>query len=215
MLLKLLLFSLALACVFSRECEAQTFFYSFNGTIPAGVSNHPLIADGEAFTALFEIDFTSPDNVPEDSTLGVYENSVISGLVSFSGGYESPLSFATGDVLIANNFVDSGVFVDAVQVNSAGARFQAVTTDLASLASDQLPFPGQILNSNSVGDGTQALIQLSYTDDIGSINYSVVQSPNVNFAATAVPEPNSAALLITIVLLSNVFMRRRTPLAVG
>ena len=214
MLLKLILFSLAVACVFSPECEAQTFLYSFDGNVPAGASNHPLIANGETFTALFEIDFTTSDVIPADSTQAEYQNSLISGMVSFSGGYESPLSFATGNVLIGNNLDIFGEFVDLVQVNSGDNVFQAVTTDLASLSSDQFPLPGQILNS-SVGDEITEFFQLNYLDEFGSVIYSSAQSSNVNFTATAVPEPNGTAMLITIVLISSVFRLRRISTVVG
>ena len=146
------------------------------------------------------IDEAVEDEAFDDPTFGSFQNSILSGSLEFSGGFVATLDLSIGGILIGNDF--AGI-VDVIQAGGGNFNVQANTSDLSAFESDQLPIPGTILNSNDTAPSD--FIQLVYGDDFGLVAYGVENASNVNFSATAVPEPTGILPLIA----SLVYLRRR------
>ena len=59
--MKLFVSVLLAGCIAASVVRGDTLEYTFIGTIPAGGSQHPNVADLETFIARFLVDDTTPD----------------------------------------------------------------------------------------------------------------------------------------------------------
>jgi hypothetical protein len=197
---------------FCGNLQADIVQYTFTGQIPLDPTEntHSEIENGEFWEANFLVDL----NTPNQSLDGLYPNALISGSLSFSGGFTAHFDFFnTSDLQVLNDFdlVIMEEPFDFIQIREAntGEAFVWVaflTTDLSFLTSDALPGPG---TSGSPMPPTYdaALFQLFYADFTGAVQYTTQAANNVTFSASAIPEPSSflAILLMTM----SVTMRRR------
>ena len=201
-----LLLTLVFSAIVSQSLSAD-YIYTFDGVLPSGASSHNQVDDGESFVATFVIDGTVADSEPGDTSLGIYASAVLSGNLVFSGGYVADLDFTGANVLVGDNVVSGNMEIDAIQVSTAGQVFVVQANsfdDLTQLTTDALPTAGDSLNaSGSVASG---FFQLTMVDSGGSILYAAEVDNNVNFSATAVPEPTGIAAAVSALL---VFRRSR------
>ena len=173
-------FTVSLSLIMGQQATfGDDRVFTFRGTLPAGSTSHSQVSDGETFTAIFTIDPTVGDNNP-DSTVGVYPDSVLSGIVVFSGGYGAALDFSGYDVYVLNN---AGGVSDGVSVRNAsgtGNIVQAVTNELGTLVSDAM-LPAGYEFASSPATTTAIDFQLQLTDTQGSINYTSNVANNITF----------------------------------
>ena len=201
--------TLALAMTNSGAALADFYQYQFSGVIPDGFSNHSLVADGEVWTATLIIDSNTADVNP-DPKFGVYEGAVVSGTLEFSGGYTPVVDFS-GATAFALDDVFAPADADVVSIrgefNDSNFVFQANTTDLATLDSDELAGPGLSFDSFPSNADLEYFV-FTYGDQFGSIEYFGDTANNASFVATAVvPEPSGFTMLA---LLGVMFSGRRS-----
>ena len=218
--LKFSLVSLASLTLFCcANLHADILQYTFTGQIPLDPSEntHSEIANGESWIANFWVDTSTPDDDPSDPAQGSYLGAVVGGSLTFSGGYISPLEFASYDLFVSDD-LDLSAFgipiIDTIQVSdpmtSSENLVAFVTEDLSTLTSDAFPGPGfaasQDLPSFPTTSGLSPA-EFFYTDINGEIRSGTNQFNNIEFSASAIPEPGSfvAVLLMTMA----VTMRRR------
>ncbi len=176
----LILLVACLAFIGSSTALADDLVYAFRGVLPSGASSHASVSDGETFTAYFTINpFTmDSDAAPE---IGRYANAVVSGTLTFSGGYVASLDFSNYDALVFDNL--GGEPVDGVSVRQGfDIVFQATTRDLSTLSSDALVAGGTEFASGPDPD-TETYLQLIYADAGGTIVYDATSAHNVLFRA--------------------------------
>jgi hypothetical protein len=149
--------------------RADDLVYAFRGVLPPGASSHSSVSDGETFTAYFTIATEAMDSEP-DPTVGDYNAAVMSGTLTFSGGYVSPLDFSNYDVLVFDNAGTGPVDGVSIRDVGSGVVFQASNRDLSILSSDSLPPAGTQVASGPDPD-TLNFFQLTYADPGGSIEY--------------------------------------------
>ncbi len=194
-MLKKLIFSLALIVGSVSLVHADFYVYSLSGTLPDGASLHPMVSDGEDWTASFVIDSTAGDTNP-DPSFGVFEGAVVSGNLEFSGGYVAATTDFSGGTAFALNDVFSA---DSVRIRGESGIhdfvFQANSEDLSTLNSDLLPTPGTVINPFP-DMATFEYFQMAFDDELGSISYFANQANNVTFVATAIPEPGCTVALL-------------------
>ena len=157
--------------------------YVFTGQVPDNAANHPMIDAGESYVAKFRIDDKKRDSRSEPE-LGLYFSAVQFGTVEFSGGYQAPYNFAGLQAVVLNNAQNS----DSVAIQASGLAFAVGSTnfvDLDVLDSDALPQAGVTFDPAPIPyDGPIQLIQLIYTDSLGSVQYVANTQHDVDFAAT-------------------------------
>jgi len=178
------------------------YLYTFSGVIEAGQGadiNHSQISEGESWEANFIIDSSNPGNG---------SGAVVSGELTFSGGYESPLDYSGLDVVVADNFapVGGGIF-DFIRISNGFEQiFQANTSNFNTLENSLLPEPGLSFASapNPININFGAF---DFEDSNGFVRYDASQINNVVFTASAIPEPSSLAVLSSLFGLMS--LRRR------
>lgn len=203
---RILLFVLATAMLSSpNNTTAQIVQYKYTGTIPAGTSANSMVADGESFTAIFNIDTTVMDS-DADPEEGNYAGAVTSGSLTFSGGHVSSVDFSGLDVRTADDlFGLDGVLVSPTQ--STSVWLSALSEDVSTLSSDELPPVGTSFMSD-VTNATGTLA-FSYVDAFGSIDYTWGEGGDTSFMVTAVPEPTQATLVIGLLAMLGAKRRRK------
>ena len=112
---------------------------------------------------------------------------VVSGTLEFSGGYTPFIDFG-GATAFALDDVFSPADADAVSVrgdfNNSSFVFQANTTDLSTLTSDELVGPGVSFDSSPDPSDLEYFV-FTYADEFGDIVYFGDTANNASFAATA------------------------------
>ena len=190
----------SIALFFCTNLQAENIAqYAFTGQIPAGaVDSHSEIGIGESWEANFFVDLDTPDDNPANVTQGMYVGAVVSGSLSFSGGYATIFDFSDFDILVT-----IGPDSNLIQVSDpdpiSSAAFAFVTTDLSTLTTDSLPEPGT-MGSAVLPTFPSNVGMLLLNDDNGLIVYRASEATNVEFSVSAVPEPSSlfAILLMTM-----------------
>jgi hypothetical protein len=179
---------LLVASVFAtlRTANSQVVQFKYTGTIPAGASSNSMVADGEVFTAIFDVD-TSVADTDADNNEGLYVAAVLSGSLSFSGGHLSNEDFSGINVNVADNLFG----LDGVQVSptqSTSLWISAASEDLLTLQSDAIPSVGTTFLSDVTNFNTGGLA-FSYSDTFGNISYTWAAGADTTFMVTSVPEP--------------------------
>jgi hypothetical protein len=180
--------SLSLAMLASASISHASAIYTFKGTVPTSIiPTNPAVSPGESWIASFVI-----KSVPGiyDTHSAEYPGAVVKGSLRFSGGYQSPYSFAGFNVNVHNSS-DDGVAVYGT-VDGHYIRIASMT-DLNPLPSTAMPLPGKQFQPHPTIHGA-AYYQLTYVDALGEVSYYARTSNNVSFAATEVPEPTSLAV---------------------
>ena len=193
------------ACfLFASAANADIHVYTFTGQIPDGASQHPMIADGETWTAVMGLDIDTEDT-NFDPEFGVYTGAVRFGSLTFSGGYDPNIDLSLGDAFILDNVG----FSDSVRVRGVGYTFQVNNEMLDTFSGDGFLDPGTVITP--FDDPAQLeFFQLTMIDDLGMVSYLANQTNNVSLSVSvAVPEPATASILIGL-LFGAVCRRRRT-----
>jgi len=204
--MKKLCLAVAVACLgLVAQANADTIRFSFSGVLPSGASSHSMVADGETFLAIFDIDNTIVDSSASDPTEGTYSAAVIGGSLEFSGGFVSSDSFADLTVAVSDNQFGGIEGVGVVAVDSAAPRVAVLTDDLSTLSSDELPTPGTSILSNS----TRTSLAFAYNDGFGDIGYSWADGEAILFEVSAVPEPSTTGCLLLFAC-AGILRRKRS-----
>jgi hypothetical protein len=177
--------------------------YTFTGQIPDGASEHPMIADGETWTAVIGLDIDTKDENFADE-FGVYTGAIRFGDINFSGGYETNLDLSTGDAFILDNVGSS----DSVRVRGPNWTVQVNNENLDTIMGDAFLPVGTVIEP--FDDPAQLeFFQLTLIDDLGQVVYWANQENNVTLTVSAgIPEPNSAGIVAAIMAV-NLIRRRR------
>ncbi len=169
--------------------------YTFTGEIPDGASNHPLIADGETWTAVVALDIDTPDE-NFDPQFGVYTGAVQFGTLEFSGGFENTLDLTIGDAFVLDNVGAS----DSVRVRGFddfgfGYNFQVNNENLDTIMGDGFLEPGTVITPFD-NPAQLEFFQLTLIDELGEVSYFANQVNNVTLSVSvAVPEPGTSLVL--------------------
>ena len=122
------------------QAEAQVI-YTITGVY---TGRSPLVADGESFTAVFEIDDTIVDSNPDDSNRGLYTGAIVSSSFSFSGGYTSKVDFSGGNVIVLPDHGGGGISLNSPKRDGTIMLYSTKT-----LASDALLTAAQDITADS------------------------------------------------------------------
>jgi hypothetical protein len=218
--MKFLMLSLLTAAVAMNPCPAHSgiVIYEFTGVLPAGASQHSQIQDGESWIATFHIDTNATDSLPGDPTRGIYDNNVVSGLLSFSGGYSQTLNTTGWETDVFNDRQVAGGFAYA---DAVGIYDEAVPVDFVVqahlersfppppiLRDDSLPVPGVAFASQ--GDWIN-YFQLRFRDQVTGelVVYNAGTVVNTSFVARAVPEPGSMGIALMLCVVAAIGRRCR------
>jgi len=179
------------------------YIYTLSGVIEAGRGaevEHAQIFEGESWEANFLVDSSNLGGV----------GAVISGELTFSGGYVSPLDYSGFDIFVLNDFapVGGGIF-DIVRISTGFDQiFQANTADFSVLSGSQIPGPGVSFESGpdplAINFGA-----FNFEDENGFVRYDSSQINNVVFTASVVPEPSSFAIITSIFGLVGIRRKRQ------
>lgn len=202
--LQLVLFVLVVSNLPSMLC-ADIVQYTFTGEIPVGaIDTHTEIDIGETWVAFFFVDTTIIDT-SIDPEFGSYLDAVISGRLTFSGGYTSTFDQDAYNVAIGND--SSGFDYVSIQDTVELFNITAITDDTSTLMSDSLPVPGTsfFASPSVISRGPQ----LTFVDSNGEIDYGADLANNVSFLARAVPEPSHFLANLLVTLAATVRRRKR------
>ncbi len=186
-----------------QSARADFLVYEYSGVLPAGASQHSQVSDFESWTAEFVIDTNAAD-ISNDPNVGFYDGNVVSGNISFSGGYSQELVVDDWFTIVFNDAQIGAFTIDAVSVrNFEGTTpFPVVQAHVAEignnpfLTDDSLLAEGEsFTSSGNIAPGF--LFQLRFEDQITGevVEYDTNSAINVSFNASVVPEPASALIL--------------------
>ena len=198
--------ALLLAACLPAFSHADLVVYTFSGVLPSGSTNHLEVSDGESFTATFLVNDGVIDG-ESDPKIGDYVGAVVSGTLSFSGGYISPYDFSGYNI----NVLDDVNLTDSVTASlpTQLVVFSVINNvDLNSLNSDELPGPGTFFSSDDSNSGISGSPQFNYIDDRGMISYTTSNASNTSFRVSVIPEPTSFVLILGTSLMA-IGRRRR------
>ena len=144
----------------SNQAEAQVT-YKITGIFDDTGFGSPLVASGETFTAIFEIDDSVVDANPSDPLRGEYSGAIISSSFTFSGGFTSMVDFSGGVVTVLPDNGGGGIILQ-----SAGGEGALILFSSETLASDAL------LNSEQeiTGDTPESLWLLTEPNGGGQLH---------------------------------------------
>lgn len=205
---KIGLFSLTIVLSVCSCAFADFYRYTLSGTLPDGASTHPMVLDGEQWTASFIIDSTTFDTNP-DPNVGLFEGAVISGNLEFSGGYvAASTDFSGGTAFALNDVFEADSLRIRGESGMSAYTFQANSEDLSTLDSDLLPTPGTTITPFP-SPSTFEYFQMAFDDELGTIVYFANQENNVTFSATIIPEPSTGFAIFLVTAFAG--LRRGRP----
>lgn len=191
-----------------QNASADLVIFEFTGTLAEGRSWHSQIQGGETWVAEFVIDRSLPDQYPDDPTWGWYDNSVVSGSLSFSGGYSQQLDTTGWEANVFDNFELTdpipNVYFDGVSVYDqytpvnffVQAHFESFSPDIDLIIHDGIPDPGFEFSSQGISIN---YYQLGWRDQITGeyVIYNAIHDVNTSFRvrSVAVPEPSHFAAI--------------------
>ena len=141
-----------------NHAEAKVI-YTFTSVFNSRGSDKPPIASGESFTAVFEIDDSVVDSVPDDKRRGEYPGAIVSSSISFASGFTSKVDFSGGTVLVLPDHGGGGITLTSP---AGDGRIVIYTNE--TLASDAL------LGQEITGDNPQSFWTLIEPDGGGRLS---------------------------------------------
>ena len=157
-----------------NQAEARVV-YRFTGVF---TRRSRLVAAGESFTAVFEIDDTIVDT-NSSTEKGVFPNAIVSSSITFSNGYTSTVDFAGGIVLVQPDAQGAGISLTSPLGDSSILIFSSET-----LASDALLTAAQDIAENN----PQSLWSLKVPDGGKPVSFFGTIDLKVSAVASAIPE---------------------------